>query len=102
VNAVDPFFFFLGDDQAKVKYDIPPITKQELTVRAPGVERLALASCNLHGTFFTRHFGISGAGEEPLFSGCCGFGLERWALTFAATHGPDPERWPRITAPAGD
>lgn len=99
VNAVDPFFFFLGDKEARLKYDIPQTTKQELTVRLSGTQPLALASFNLHGTFFTGQFDIAARSGERLSSGCCGFGLERWTLAFAATHGLDPARWPCIEAP---
>ena len=44
----------------------------------------AVASFNLHETFFGRRFGITAADGGPAWSGCVAFGLERWLLAVVA------------------
>ncbi|MGH9458004.1 MAG: hypothetical protein ACRD2J_10235 [Thermoanaerobaculia bacterium] len=60
---------------------VQKIKELKLELRAPDGRggTIAIASFNLHETFFTSRFGIrSGEGGE-LASGCAAFGLERWA-----------------------
>lgn len=94
----DPFFRsgFDGDEDSRrslfqkrlgVKYEL------RLEIPSHGCE-LAVASYNLHFERFARAFDIHYRGGKPLWSGCVGFGLERWALSFLAQHGPDRETWP--------
>jgi seryl-tRNA synthetase len=45
---------------------------------------LALASFNLHETFFTKRFDIAMADGSLAASGCAAFGLARWALAHTA------------------
>ena len=51
--------------------------------------QLAIASFNLHETFFSRRFGFRLHDSPDAHSGCVAFGLERWALALALTLGPD-------------
>ena len=58
--------------------------KYELRVSVGDAGTLALASFNLHETFFTSRFDIGMADGSPVASGCAAFGIERWALAHTA------------------
>lgn len=60
---------------------------------APTVE-IAVASFNLHGTWFGESFDITDGSGAAISSGCVGFGLERLAYAFVRRHGLDPAEWP--------
>lgn len=60
--------------------------KVEITAAA-GEERVALASVNLHETFFATRFDLRGADGRPAYSACAAFGLERWAAAVLAQRG---------------
>ena len=62
--------------------------KYELRVDAGPAGRLAIASFNLHDTFFTSRFGIGPMADGlPASTGCVAFGVERWTLACLAQHG---------------
>jgi hypothetical protein len=64
--------------------------KFELRVSGDGrCAGLALASFNLHETFFARRFGLQLHDGSEAYSGCIAFGLERWALALVQQLGPD-------------
>jgi seryl-tRNA synthetase len=54
--------------------------KCELRMTAGPAGVLAVASFNLHESFFAGRFDIRMADESPAASGCAAFGIERWAL----------------------
>ena len=56
-------------------------------------EDIAVASFNLHGTNFTKPFGIK-VGEDETVTGCVGFGLERIVLAFLSQYGFETLSWP--------
>jgi seryl-tRNA synthetase len=61
--------------------------KYELRVDAGSAGRLAIASFNLHESFFTSRFDIGPMSDgSPAVSGCVAFGLERWTLACLAQH----------------
>lgn len=62
--------------------------KYELRMDAGRSGRLAVASFNLHETFFGSRFGIRLADGSPAASGCAAFGIERWTLACLAQLGP--------------
>ena len=68
------------------------IKQLKYEIRAPlgacGTE-LAIASFNLHETFFSRRFGFGMANRTATHSGCIALGLERWALALAIQLGPE-------------
>jgi seryl-tRNA synthetase len=87
--ATDPFFaggaargMMLLQQLKQLKYEL------RAPVDAQGTE-LALASFNLHETFFSRRFGFGLNGAIDTYSGCMAFGLERWALALALQLGPE-------------
>jgi hypothetical protein len=54
-----------------------------------------VASFNFHERFFGESFGITlPDGVTTPFSGCAGFGLERFAFALVCQHGVDVEQWP--------
>jgi seryl-tRNA synthetase len=77
--AADPFFGAIGRGK-RLLQQVKGL-KYELRVdMADGA--LAVASFNLHETFFADRFAITLEGGTPAHSGCVAFGLERWALAF--------------------
>jgi seryl-tRNA synthetase len=61
--------------------------KFELRMDAGRFGRLAVASFNLHETFFGSRFGITLADGSVASSGCAAFGIERWTLASLAQRG---------------
>jgi len=55
-----------------------------------------LGSFNVHRAKFVESFKIKEAKGRELWTGCCGFGSSRWAVSFLAQHGFNPEGWPRV------
>ena len=64
--------------------------KFELRISGDGpCAGLAIASFNLHETFFARRFGLKLHSGSEAYSGCIAFGLERWALALIQKLGLD-------------
>ncbi|MBA2301355.1 MAG: hypothetical protein H0W08_01825 [Acidobacteria bacterium] len=63
--------------------------KYELRMDAGRAGALAVASFNLHESFFTNRFDIAMADGSPAASGCVAFGIERWTLACLAQLGED-------------
>jgi seryl-tRNA synthetase len=87
-QASDPFF---AGGAARGKLLLQQIKQLKYELRAQVDERgteLAIASFNLHETFFSRRFGFAMNNEVATHSGCIAFGLERWALALAIQLGP--------------
>lgn len=96
-SANDPFF--ASAYAKKTYYQARSDLKFELRavsgVGPPGAEpTLAIASANLHESFFGTTFGITASDGQPAFTGCLAWGLERWIVAAFAQHGFDPARWP--------
>jgi seryl-tRNA synthetase len=83
--ATDPFFGKPGRGQ-KLLQQIKEL-KYEFQCAMPDGSKLALASFNLHESFFTSRFGIALAGTAKVHSACVAFGLERWMLAILARRG---------------
>jgi len=83
--ATDPFFGEAGRGK-KLLQQIKEL-KYEFSVVMPDGSKLAIASFNLHETFFTSRFGIVAAGASETHSACVAFGLERWMLAILAQCG---------------
>ncbi|MCJ7443758.1 MAG: serine--tRNA ligase [Methanotrichaceae archaeon] len=49
---------------------------------------------SVNGEKYPKGFSVKTQLGEPLWSGCSGVGLERWASAFLAQNGLDPENWP--------
>ncbi len=90
-TASDPFFDPAGDPKALAQLLEPG--KEELVTPCG----LAIASVNLHRSFFGESYGIR-AGGAPAQSACVAFGIERWLDAMQNAHGSRGSDWP---APAG-
>ncbi|WP_330343215.1 hypothetical protein [Streptomyces sp. NBC_00557] len=93
--AGDPFF--LGEDAAQRSWS-QRLLKLKYELRLPWGEAdgqdVAVGSFNYHEQHFAKGFGITDDADEPVFTGCAGFGLERLAYAFLCRHGLDPAGWP--------
>ncbi|HOT07419.1 MAG: Type-2 serine--tRNA ligase [Methanosaeta sp. PtaB.Bin039] len=49
---------------------------------------------SVNGEKYPKGFTVKSQSGEPLWSGCSGVGLERWASAFLSQKGMDPENWP--------
>jgi seryl-tRNA synthetase len=83
--ATDPFFGTASRGR-KLLQQLKQL-KYEFSVDFFDGSRHALASFNLHETFFTSRFAIRMAGGPQPYSGCIAFGLERWMLAILAQRG---------------
>jgi seryl-tRNA synthetase len=95
-TATDPFFATVS--AAKKFWQAAQEVKNEIKIPAlasDGTQKmLACGSINLHGNFFGKRFGFTGADGEPAHTGCVGLGIERWVLAAFTQHGFDEKRWP--------
>jgi seryl-tRNA synthetase len=58
-------------------------------------EWLEVAGCFVHKLKFVDSFGIREIKNRETWTGCSGLGLTRWVAAFLATHGFEPEDWPK-------
>jgi len=86
--AADCFFASEAGRGQKLLQQIKGL-KFELQLCADGPGRnMAIASFNLHETFFASRFRMKLRDGSDAYSGCVAFGLERWALALALQLGP--------------
>jgi seryl-tRNA synthetase len=78
--ATDPFFPAFGSGRGKKLLQQIKGLKYELRADIGEALPLALASFNLHETFFGRHFQIKFPDGRAAASACFAFGLERWVI----------------------
>lgn len=96
-TATDPFFATVyaaksfWQEAMDVKYEVC----LDIEPSAEGTPRtIAAGSMNLHGAFFGDRFNIRDHLGEPAYTGCIGWGLERWVLAIFSQHGFDIKKWP--------
>ncbi len=96
-TATDPFFATVyaartfWQESTEVKYELC----LEVEPGPSGQPRtIAAGSLNLHGAFFGDRFAIRDHTGKDAFSGCVGWGLERWVLAVFTQHGLDLRHWP--------
>jgi seryl-tRNA synthetase len=82
--ATDPFFGPSGRGR-RVLQQLKEL-KHEIRAVIDG-EDVALASVNLHETFFANRFDLQDAAGERAHTACVAFGLERWAAAIVAQRG---------------
>jgi seryl-tRNA synthetase len=90
-SATDPFYF--EDDSMLMFYQSSSELKYELRFAGPAQKDFSIASFNLCGHVLCEAFGMDRSAGE-VYSGCAGFGIDRWIQAFLAVHGANPERWP--------
>ena len=90
-HATDPFFQPLQDPKF-IAQKLSPV-KHEMIYK----DSLAIGSLNFHRNYFGEAFEIN-AQEEPAFSGCVAFGIDRWMFACLEQFGPDQSKWPKWSA----
>jgi seryl-tRNA synthetase len=81
--------FFGGEGRGRRLIQKIKQLKFELRMDAGSAGQLAVASFNLHESFFTSRFGIGPLPDgSTAMSGCAAFGLERWTLVCLAQLAP--------------
>jgi len=96
-TANDPFFSaaYAGKSYAQLRGELKYELRLDVAAQGDAAPRtLACASFNLHDNFFGRTFSIEASDGAPAFTGCIGWGLERWVLALFAQHGFEPADWP--------
>ncbi|WP_229074960.1 hypothetical protein [Actinoplanes sp. DH11] len=89
--ANDPFFL-AGADSTWSQRLLE--AKYELRLPLDDSRDVAVGSFNFHDQHFASAFGIRCAADEPAFTSCAGFGLERLTYAFLCRHGVEPAGWP--------
>jgi seryl-tRNA synthetase len=95
-TANDPFFgeVYANKSYAQRRNELKFELRLPLGDEASPTRDLACASFNLHDNFFGRTFSIETKDGKPAFTGCVGWGLERWVLALFTQHGLEPGGWP--------
>jgi hypothetical protein len=86
VPATDPFFG-TGDAHGRKLVQQLKELKMEMRTRVGESTGLAIASFNLHETFFARRFQLHLRDGTDAYTGCVAFGLERWAMAMISELG---------------
>lgn len=92
VSSSDPFI--APKMQRLKKLQMYEKNKYEARIRIDENISIACASFNFHGVSFTRPFMIQIQDTERPVTGCIGFGIERWVLSFLSQFGVNKEFWP--------
>lgn len=90
-TANDPFFTSDGLD--KLTFQLLSSAKYELIAQC-GSHSSAISSFNHSGDVIARKFQITGAEGESVYTGCVGFGIDRWIQALCHRHGDDVRNWP--------
>lgn len=91
--ANDPFFVS-PDTASKIFNQRMQKLKYELRLNISKEKTIAAASFNFHEHFFANRFNLRQTADEKIFTGCVGFGIERFAYAFVCQHGLDKNNWP--------
>jgi seryl-tRNA synthetase len=94
VSANDPFFGTQGAGNRMMQSALQ--LKREIKVPIWGGRKIAIGSFNLHQETLLKKFDIEKAAQddETLWSGCIGWGYDRFLLGILSRHGSDIDNWP--------
>ena len=96
IYASDPFYL-TNNAAARINVQKMNHSKIELRLDISDSEDLAIASFNRHNQFISKHFNLRSVEQEGyIYSGCIGFGLERFLFAFLCQFGIDDQKWPSI------
>ncbi len=88
--------FFRNHCVEREFYQLFTGSKTEICAYSPDMEEyFPIGSINYHGNHFGKVFRIKFNGKWA-YSGCIGFGLQRWALIFLNYHGLNKQYWPKL------
>jgi len=92
-KANDPFFLEDGqvEDDVPDDIDLPDCVKYEFRPSLYDEKSLACASFNVHGNFFAKGFNYRNSDQEPVWTSCAAFGIERWVWAILVQHGTNPD-----------
>lgn len=90
--ASDPFV--MPKIQKFKKIQVSEEIKYEVRLSVNNNQMISVASLNLHGKAFTQPFNIEIDKCDDTVTGCVGFGIERWVLSFLCQYGSNPSNWP--------
>ena len=90
--AFDPFV--MPKIQKFKKIQVSEEIKYEVRLSVNNNQTISVASLNLHGKAFTQPFNIKIDKCDDTVTGCVGFGIERWVLSFLCQYGSNPNNWP--------
>jgi len=97
VTASDPFFS--GPADSKRIFQSVMEVKYEVQAYLPHSDSwVSIASFNNHLQSLVGHYEIDIEGDNPLFSGCVGYGYERLAYAICSQYGLDRRDWPLAMA----
>jgi len=100
VTAAIPFWAREGSLDIDV-HDSEKVPAYDLEIYLPyrgdreKSEWLEVAGCFVHKTKFVESFNIRELKNRVTWTGCSGLGLTRWVAAFLATHGFEPQDWPK-------
>jgi seryl-tRNA synthetase len=89
-KATDPFFN-PAQNPKYIAQKLSPIKSEIIFGKG-----LAIGSVNYHRTYFGETFGMTLPSGEPAFSGCIGFGLDRWVYAWKERFGANESNWPTL------
>ncbi|QUL57062.1 hypothetical protein KDC22_11645 [Paenibacillus tritici] len=90
--------FIIPNMQKYKKFQWMENTKQEIKLESGIEKQIAVASFNFHSQGFTHPFNIKINNIDDPVSGCVGFGLERWVISFLHQFGHNPDLWPAFVS----
>lgn len=76
---------------ATAQDDVPV---QDVELQLAGTEWLEVAGCTVEGRHLIESFGIAASDGEPIWSGCCGLGINRVIAGLLIHHSNDLTNWP--------
>ena len=97
-------FFLSPQEAAKRMIDVSNIDKVptlDVEVYLPyrgdrdKAEWLEITAASVHRDFYVKNFRIKEAKGRPIWTGCVGHGITRWAAGFLARHGFNFDDWPK-------
>tara|TARA_Y100001970_G_scaffold283333_1_gene398182 strand:- start:2201 stop:3388 length:1188 start_codon:yes stop_codon:yes gene_type:complete len=96
-SASDPFFGDMSGDKSlfqktfKLKYEVRSAIPYNNST-------ISIGSYNNSQDFFAKKLKISNKKGKHVYSGCVGFGNERFAYSFICQYGIDEKKWPKNIA----
>jgi seryl-tRNA synthetase len=100
ITAATPFWAREGKISVDI-HDSKNISAYDVEIYMPykgprdKAEWLEVAGCFVHQTKFIDGFKIKELKGRRMWTGCSGLGLSRWVAAFLATHGFNPDDWPK-------
>ncbi len=101
---VTPWFYeqsgTVEEEEREININVPGTIDFEawLPYRGPREDNknwLEIGNISIHGTKFTEPFKVKHNKGETLWTGCSGFGTERWLIALLAQKGFDIDNWPK-------